>query len=334
MQVRSFLLVSVLLFAGCAGPKLALRSSWGYDGSFPMTFPVNAGRAFAISQEGGLIAGCDYTGQSCDAVRVLDAETFEEVQSIEVGKPSSDFNHAVAIAPDGSWLATFSAEQKKLKVVEPRTGKVLHEDSLADSGRKWGAIVSPRGERVAVSKLGVFDTSDWSMVRELDEFADAAFSADGQYIVSHTVETVTKAKTEGGGTAWTFEFPEPVKRKLVGIFLAVSPDGKHVAVTRDGEIFLLDAESGALIDRKKGKDSAAALSVSFSADGAQLAVGHMKGLALFDVSAKSLKPVREVVHQSSGEDEWAALRGYFRGDDLLVWVQDHQVEVGFAVLRP
>ena len=83
------------------------------------------------------------------------------------------------------------------------------------------------------------------------------------------------------------------------------------------------------------KKGFAAQSLAWSPDGTFVAAGHTYGLVLLVVSNSKIKQTNEVLHQSASSKEnadYAKMAGYFRQDDLIVWISDHEVESGLALV--
>jgi WD40 repeat protein len=209
----------------------------------------------------------------------------QTIQLTENGTPAGSFSGsigAVAFAPAGDWVA-YTAEGK----VRVRRAADERSGGTFEAGEGAVLAVSPDG--------GLLATGDGASIRLWDirrgklahtiapQFGSngLAFSRDGSRLVS-----VAQGDGEGAVRVWDMPTASEVEAppvRTAGTGIAVSPDGKHLAVgTR--ALALWNLQSGAHL-RDLTCHADVVISPAFSPDG-RLVAGNCRGVAtVWDVAS-------------------------------------------------
>jgi WD40 repeat protein len=184
----------------------------------------------------------------------------------------------IAFSPDGALLATVGSGEDKVRLYDPKTGKLVR--TIDAPGVNYIAV-SPGGKlaTVAWEQIIVWDLRTGAKLGQHDDedevYSHPAYLSEDVLVVEGTHNTYDP----GGGQVTSFFNGATAKlvRKLVKNepdmhshgAMVVAPGGRRLAVDGDGaEIW--DAETGKLIQKLGTKDSVA--DVGYSPDGRFLAV--------------------------------------------------------------
>jgi WD40 repeat protein len=186
-----------------------------------------------------------------DGLRLASCSPADEVRLWEVGSGrcittfSSDGDAAISVgfSPDGERIAI--GGKTRVLVRDAESGEKLLD--LPVPSWVWKVIYAPDGRRIAATcadgRLFVWDAGTGAPVlatrTTASELADAAFTADGEMLVT------------GGGSevqlwdarAWRLK----ATHRLPAVYIqgvAPSPDGSRIAVAASGRVLLIETETG------------------------------------------------------------------------------------------
>ncbi|MHC4439781.1 MAG: hypothetical protein ACYS3S_20685 [Planctomycetota bacterium] len=211
-----------------------------------MSFPINAGFVHAtFSPDGKYVASwvIEYSddGQDNNTIKVRDAASGREIISLE-GHESEIW--AVAFSPDSRRLASCDIAET-VKVWDVETGKDIM--TLKHDGGTFSIAFSPDGTRIASggsdadSTIMLWDAETGGEIMAFKGhfrgIGTLIFNPDGKRLMSGGRDGMTKIWDVSTGTE---------VMSLQGVELvAVSPDGKTIAVTDKDSITLLESEASA-----------------------------------------------------------------------------------------
>jgi WD40 repeat protein len=211
-----------------------------------MSFPGNAGYVYAtFSPDGKCFASwvAEYwdEGQDDNTIKVRDAASSREITILE-GHEAEIW--AVAFSPDSRRLASCDIAET-VKVWDVETGKDIM--TLKHDGGTFSIAFSPDGTCIASggsdadSTIMLWDAETGGEIMALKGhfrgIGRLIFSPDGKRLMSGGRDGTTKAWDVSTGTE---------VMSLQGVELvAVSPDGKTIAVTDTDGITLLESEASA-----------------------------------------------------------------------------------------
>lgn len=161
-----------------AGAKLQKQLGTGQIGDLV--------QALAWHKDGKLLAVAEGTARGAGSVQVYNVETGERVAAFAEPK---DVTYALALSPDGKWLAAGGADSKlRIWNLDDKTCAATLEDhagwiqSLAFSA-DGKFLVSASADRTSI----VWEAGTWKRLYRLDEkepVQAAAFSPDGQLVLN------------------------------------------------------------------------------------------------------------------------------------------------------
>ncbi len=192
------------------------------------------------------------------------------------------FGWTLALSPDGRRLA--AASHVGVRIVDLETGVVIGR--VGARSRVASLAFGPRGRRLIVGQsdatVQVWDVETGEERWAFEGTEDGAALAVG---VALGGERIVVGLSTGGVRLLDGRDGRPVAelddaRVSVG-GIAVAPDGRRVAIARDEEVVIRDAESGEPVERFE----VAGELVAWSADGARLAIGGAGVARVFEVAS-------------------------------------------------
>ncbi len=253
-----------------------------------------------LSEDGSVFAGSDLNG---GAVRLWDTTAGRELRAITFEKEERPVaNDAIALSPDGKWLAVFT---DTVKVSRKGSAETTLQITLWDvaSGRKAQSLkVSTAPTQFGVAGGGM---------------ASLAFSRDGAWVAMRNESTMKLWDVATGRELKSFPSPrimsgnpsDPAFVMFASKFL-FSPDRRLISVVSDGrKINLVDADSGTTLQTLAGHNGAV-LGVSFRADSKLIASsGSDNQIKLWDVAtgrelralSGAAMPVSDLAFSSDGK---------------------------------
>jgi hypothetical protein len=257
-------------------------------------------RRISLTADGRLLA----TGSDDKTVRLwaLPGGTLLRTLRPPVGPGNEGKVFAVALAPDGTWVAAGGWDVGYRTEAEGACFVRIFDTTTGALRTRLGPFknvitdleVSPRGDRLAAGLFGkngicVWETKGWRQVAEDPDYADHVLG------------------------------------------MSFAPDGRLAAISRDGQIRLYGAD-GKLARKAKAPGGARPYGIAFSPDGARLAVGYDDTTRVDVLSGQTLAPLFSA--DTSGIDSgnlgsvaWladgarlAAAGTYGKGESpILVW---------------
>ncbi|MGB1015221.1 MAG: WD40 repeat domain-containing serine/threonine protein kinase, partial [Nannocystaceae bacterium] len=208
--------------------------------------------------------------------RVL-AEDAVVVRPTLVLKGHEDYLRALAYAPDGSQIATVSADQTA-RIWDAQSGELLatlkgHRDKI------FALAYSPAGPHIATASADetarIWDAQSGELVATLADHDDKVyalrFSPDGSRIATASLDKSARVwDPQSGELLTTLQGHEHTVWDL-----AYSPDGSRIATaSEDQTARVWDAQSGELLATLKGHEDQV-YTVSYSPDGSRIATGSL-----------------------------------------------------------
>lgn len=247
----------------------------------------------------------------------------------------SDWVVSVAFSPDGKQLATGSYDVVKVWDVETRE---LQQTLEPGSGYVKALVFSPDGRLLAsgsYKRLTLWDTQNWkedlSLQGHRGFVTDVAFTPDGKRRATSCDDGKVRVWADDGKLLRTLEaHTYPVQA------VAYSPDGSLLAtaagdetrVTRPGEVFVWDAETGD-VKWKLAEHKKAATDVAFSPDGKWLLSTSVdETVSVHDLSNGELhgyfgghsRPTNAVVFAPDGKTVVTGSGGRAKGkNEIKLW---------------
>ncbi|MFJ6756026.1 hypothetical protein ACIQNK_13525 [Streptomyces sp. NPDC091273] len=240
----------------------------------------SAVRNVAVSPDGGLVAAATSRG-----VHVVETDTWREIAHF-LGNSQDPITH-VAFSPDGRLLAfVTNAWTRSLQFWDVEKRTLVGEPWQHVTGRVSALAFSPDGRRLAVGRhdLGasVWDVTGGHPVEEVrlqhsEGVDDVQFGPDGELL----------AVCGGRGLAvWTTNDWNRVSLSTEKArAIAFSPDGGLLAALDSEGVSLWSCETLEWMRRVGQKPMAVGGGLSFSSDGALLAIGSWSSLHVVEVSS-------------------------------------------------
>jgi WD40 repeat protein len=186
---------------------------------------------------------------------------------------------SVAFSPNGEILATVAALDPRIQMWDVQTGRLIRTLLGSDADPPRRAIFSPNGARLAAVGTGggvqLWDVAsglelrEASRVQEQEGPVTIAFAPDGRHF----------AVTGDRGAIRLWDADSSGRQRLLadlgnrarGVYaLAFSSDGKLLACGVDGDIRLLNAETGAAVGKFENAHDHEILNLAFGLDGKTL----------------------------------------------------------------
>src|SRR5262245_55101973 len=266
--------------------------------------------ALSFSGDGKVLASAGHD----NAVRLWEAATGKELARRSGFKDAPEW---ATLSPDGKRLATASLPDGRLgglrdvRLLDRATGKQIRGWVGGHTGRGTLAF-APDGKFLAVvsnGKLLLCEAGTGKEVRQIKcrdhVYPPVVFAGDGKTLAAPAVET-DKDNPVATTRVWEVATGKERRRFPSGSTLALSPDGKRLAVGAGGTILLHDTVTGKQTLRlswprpQPGPDGlpdrppeAGVTSVAFSPDGQQLAAGG-DGPVVRVWEVATGKPVRQL----------------------------------------
>ncbi len=246
---------------------------------------------------------------------------------IETGMHTSGIRR-IAISADGQLLVTGS-DDKTARLWSMDDGRLLRTFRVpiapGSEGKIYSVALTPDGRTLAVGGwdayysanggnhfIYLFETVSGKPIRRLGPLPNVinelAFSTDGKRLAAGLSH-------DNGIRVWQAPFTgEPLADTDYGdsvYGLDFAPDGRLAATSDDGFLRLYDS-TFKLAEKRQAPGGKWPFSISFSPDGARLAVGHIDTMAIDILSGRLLTLLRQV-----------DLAGYGNGDLMAVdWSRD------------
>ncbi len=244
--------------------------------------------SLAFSPTGELLASAG----SLHQVILWDVSSRTKINSFEANAM------AIAISPDGHFLATAYRQLKLWNIHNPK--EIVEVQTLSHDEREklWTVDFSPDGKWLACGdengRLEVWDVQDQKLIRSVkadsDRILSVQFSEDGNFLASiglynHTLWRTPEWETHG-----------KIMGEAAGLDIAfASSSTTYVTTDLDGAVLRSTVNGKRIASLRKTTD--ATWSVTFSPDGRMLATGSGDGdLHLWNVSEQRFAPINTTQH--------------------------------------
>ncbi|HEV8058496.1 MAG TPA: hypothetical protein VGP68_01405 [Gemmataceae bacterium] len=250
---------------------------------------------------------------------------------------------AIALSPDGQWLAVAEGTDGKVTIFEVATG-ATHLQLNEDSGPCTALAFSSDSKVIATASLEIhlWNAASGKALRSLDSSAIPGHAPPG----ANKVNNGQAARRYGSTVVVSLQFSPDGKQVLAGyrswvvLWDAASgkeirhfedpcaatvrfmPNGKELLVVAPGAFRFLDAASGKPIRLYEGHESAIH-SIAFAPDGKQLATGTIDdGVRIWETASRKARlasdnqttMVNSLAYSPRGDCLVGAL-----GSDIVVW---------------
>jgi WD40 repeat protein/beta-lactamase regulating signal transducer with metallopeptidase domain len=245
-------------------------------------------KSAAFSPDGKYVASCGGWPNGDKTLRLWDVQTGKEARKFEGHKGQVN---CVAFSPDGKTILSGGTDNI-LRLHNVESGEMLREwkghaeqiISVSFSADGKSAVTASHDKTVRVWDLDR-DEPRLTLEGHKDWVRGAVFAADGKKVVSAGRDATVRVWDAEKGTE--LKCIELMKRpdmpKVVADTLAVSPDGKRVAVGHGPAVRVFDVESGEQVRQFDGHGSGV-IGVAFSPDGKSVLSGSYDATArLWDV---------------------------------------------------
>lgn len=280
------------------------------------------GSAAAISRDGTLLVsgGFDRT------VRITATADGEQLAAID----AVDIVDAVAISPDNALIAYIETNSAEV-VLWDVAGETLTR-LAGHTGAVREAAFSPDGRFIATGgedrSVRIYDRDTFLQVRVLTGFDDEVWQ------LGFNPAGTRLATASGDGAVREWDVTGAFGLELV--YAATDPQGRYLAVGDiAGIVRLIDVTTGALLEKLDAGDNRIR-TISFSSDGATLAIGGDDGnILLWDVASREWGPSVEtpsVVYSLRFSPDNTQLFGAV-GSEVYIWAtagleQQEVVDIG------
>lgn len=253
------------------------------SGEPPQELSLTSGR-IAIQRDGSLVAAvvCDTRAkdQSCVNWTIVTWDMANNRPAVATVTGLTNVPWALALSPNGQWLAYSIYKTGKITLADRLTGKTLKEIT-SSPGKILDAtslVFSPDGKLLAAAylygQLILWDTLSGQMVGQpfLEQYNldKPVFSPDGKILAW---------PLEKAPFLWDIAAQKPIGQPLrkgdAGGSLAFSPDGKRISIgggtgSLDNQAQVFDMVSGKALTELLNGHATTIIAVSFSANGQQL----------------------------------------------------------------
>ncbi len=279
-------------------------------------------QGFAISPDGGVLAVAQTLA---DHFRLYDiTEIDDDKQVVKLSDPlvRSGAIMATRFSPDGRLIATSSIDHT-VRIWERTSGRLL--DTLRGHEGEIGAIEFSTDSARLVSSgmdntLRVWDLSDSArsiLVKGglLSNWSDVEFSPNGRLLV--------EISSGRPGGVWDVESGTALRRfDAKGDFIAISPDGKVVALgLQSGEVQLQAISNGEVLNTYH-EHQAGICDIEFSRQGNYLASASPDGTLLIRKVSDGT-----IIHRESDYRGQAGTLEFFPGGSTLAWASKTLVKI-------
>ncbi len=250
--------------------------------------PAGTVTSIAFSPTGELIVSADLFGR----IILWDVSSATKINSFET--PAA----AVAISPDGNYLATVGRRSKIWDIRNPK--QIVEVQTLPHdkSVLIWTVDFSPDGKWLACGdengRLEIWDVQHQKLVRSVkvdsNDIRSVRFSADGNFLASigfynHTLWRLPEWQLHGN-----------ILGEAIGLDIDFSPNNTMYATSDLRGVTLRSITNGERIVSLKGP-TAATISIAFSPDGNTLAGGGRNGmLSVWNISEQQLARIDTTQH--------------------------------------
>jgi WD40 repeat protein len=303
----------------------------------------------AISPDGKRVASVDYVVNPgvVDAppsegaasklagtqLRITDIATGQAVDSaMEYGYGAE----SIAFSPDGTTVAV-GTDDRKIRLHDARTGAVIGQPLIGQSGKPSALVYSVDGGRIISSGDGDYTVRVWSadpeqsVAKSVGVFASSGptpISPDGSIVATRDPHRASDI------ALWRADTGERLRTIVTGhnkfiTALAWRPDGQAIATAdaEDNAVNIWSAQTGAPVGSALAGPADLVSALSFSGDGNRIAAGGLDGAVwLWNLRGDSARPLR-----LTGSAGAVLVVGFSAdGGELMAMAPAHQASDDFA----